>query len=257
MEITITPADVKSIESKTFQTERTRKIDRFEAPMQVRLALLGSIDGENRTTEVVWSTGAAVKRFDWMREEAYIEELSLAEGHVRMGRLNSGAPLLNTHGRYEVEDVIGVVEKAWLADGEGRATVRFSRREDVEPIFQDVKDGIIRNISVGYIVHRYEDVSTPEDIQNRTRRLRATDWEPTEISVVPVGADAKAGFRSDDERHACEVISYVEEVPEASEEERSTQDDTPTAGQAAPPAQAGGVGSLDLLRRRLELAVRI
>jgi len=113
-----------------------------------------------------------------------------------MGRMQKGAPLLDTHNRYSVTGVLGVVENAHLDGSKGTATVRFSRRPEVDPIFQDVKDKIIRNVSVGYTVYRYDDVSTQEDIKNRVRRMRATDWEPSEVSLVPVGADAGAGVRA-------------------------------------------------------------
>lgn len=176
-------------------------------PMQARLAALSTVDKEARTAELVWTTGAAVKRYNWQDGE-YFEELSLDGAAVRLGRLNGGAPLLNTHDSYDLSAVIGVVEKAWMAKGEGRATVRFSRREDVEPFWQDVQDGIIRNVSVGYMVHKFQDV-TPSD--EKVKRLLAVDWEPFEVSLVPIGADAKAGVRSADAKmNPCEF----DEIPE-------------------------------------------
>jgi hypothetical protein len=97
-----------------------------------------SVDAERRTVDVVWSTGAAVRRRDSWTGKRYDEVLSLEEAHVDLSRLNGGAPLLNTHGAWDLRDVIGVVERAWIArEGEalaGRATVRFSDRADVEPI---------------------------------------------------------------------------------------------------------------------------
>ena len=80
----------------------------------------GSLNEEKRTFELVWSTGAQVKRGGFW-SEPYMEELSMELSAIRMDRLNNGAPLLNTHGQYDLEDVIGVVEKAWLDNGEGRA----------------------------------------------------------------------------------------------------------------------------------------
>ena len=104
---------------------------------------------EARTVDLVWTTGAQVRRFDWM-EGPYLEELSLDQKSVRMDRLNTGAPLLANHDSRSLDAVIGVVEKAWIDGNEGRATVRFSDREDVQPIISDVRAGILRNISVGY-----------------------------------------------------------------------------------------------------------
>jgi len=177
---------------------------RNEYPLQTRLAPVGSIDAKTRTAELVWTTGARVQRYDWIADEVYWEELSLDPGHVRLDRLNNGAPLLNTHGRWNLGDVIGVVEGARVEGKEGRASVRFSEREDVQPIFADVVAGIIRNVSVGYRVHKMEKSRDDKGVLV----MRAIDWEPQEISLVPIGADAGAGVRSEEkqETYPCEII---------------------------------------------------
>ena len=61
-----------------------------------------SINEAARTVELVWSTGAAVRRRDPWTGRAYDEVLSLEPGHVDLARLNGGAPLLNTHGAYDL-----------------------------------------------------------------------------------------------------------------------------------------------------------
>ena len=151
-----------------------------------------TVNVEERTVEVVWTTGAQVKRASWSRGD-YIEELSLAPDAVRLDRLNKGAPLLDSHDSIGLRNVLGVVERAWLNGGEGRALVRFSRRDDVEPIFQDVRDGILRNISVGYKTHR-----TERDDTGNLPVERAVDWEPYELSLVPIPADAGSQVRSEE-----------------------------------------------------------
>lgn len=155
---------------------------------------VGTIDEEARTVELVFSTGAAVERFDWWTGKRFIEKLSLKPEHIRLERLNSGAPLLNAHSAWALQDQIGVVQSgsAHLTAKEARATVRFSRRADVEPIFGDVRDGIIRNVSVGYRVHRFEEESGKD---NKLPVRTATDWEPFEISMVPMPADMGAQTR--------------------------------------------------------------
>lgn len=154
-----------------------------------------TVDTEARTVELVWSTGAMVRRRDYWTGKPYDEVLSLEAGHVDLSRLNSGAPLLNTHGAHDLGQVLGVVERAWVETGEagaqGRARVRFSGRADVEPIWRDVEAGIIRNVSVGYSVRRFEIMEQ----EGQVPIWRAVDWQPMELSAVPVGADAAAGFR--------------------------------------------------------------
>lgn len=166
----------------------------LETPLQsIRAAVRpGTVNIEDRTVEITWTTGARGKRWSWSIGE-YQEELEVTDTALRMERLNNGAPFLNTHGQWDLDDVIGVVERAWLEGGEGRAVIRFSSREEVEPIFRDVRDGILRNISVGYIVHRYVLV---EDGEDTTPIYRATDWEPTELSLVPIGFDDGSKVRS-------------------------------------------------------------
>ena len=154
-----------------------------------------TVDAEARTVELVWSTGAMVRRRDYWTGKPYDEVLSLEAGHVDLSRLNGGAPLLNTHGAHDLGQVLGVVERAWVETGEagaqGRARVRFSARADVEPIWRDVEAGIIRNVSVGYSVRRFEITEQ----EGQVPIWRAVDWQPMELSAVPVGADEAAGFR--------------------------------------------------------------
>ncbi len=162
-----------------------------------------TLDAEKRTIVLRWSTGEKVLRGGFFTEPFY-EELSLKPESVRMHRLHGGVPLLNAHSSQNVLDQIGVVEDAWLENGNGFARVRFSERSDVAPIFQDVKAGIIRNVSVGYRVYRFQDVSQEND---KMKTFRATDWEPMELSMVPVGADSGASVRSGEkDLNACEII---------------------------------------------------
>jgi len=172
-----------------------------------------TLNEKNRSVEVVWTTGSKVKRIPWMGEP-YMEELSLKSEHVRMDFLNSGkAPALAVHNTWSLGDVIGVVEKAWLTPTEGRAIIRFSEREDVEPIWQDVKNGILKGISVGYNVHKFDRM--PNSDSEELPTYLAVDWEPKEISLVPLGADAGAGVRSDDGRGSeCELINNIAETGE-------------------------------------------
>lgn len=150
-------------------------------------------DAEARTIEVVWTTGAEVRRFDWWTNTHYREALMVSAEAVDLSRLNAGAPVLNTHSSSELEDVIGVVERAWIEGGEGRALLRFSDREEVQPIIRDIEAGILRNISAGYWVDEW--AVTPATA-TQTELRTAVRWMPGEISFVPVPADARAQVRS-------------------------------------------------------------
>ena len=149
-----------------------------------------SINDETRTAEVIWSTGARVERRGW--DGPFIEILSLSPAHVNLERLRGGA-VLDTHQRDGLRNVLGVVESAEVDGRQARATIRFSRRPEVEPIWQDVRDGTIRHVSVGYSVETWEDSLDP-NTGERTRT--ATAWTPVELSLVPVPADPGAIIRS-------------------------------------------------------------
>lgn len=172
------------------------------------IQLRGNTANENtRTVELVWSTGAQVKRHGALPDGSgygpYIEELSMDPTAVDLERLNSGAPLLNTHMRFDLSDVIGVIVNgsAKIANGIGTATAKFSERAEVDPFFRDVVSGVIRNVSVGYTVSAYE--VTREEGQLPV--FKATRWTPMEVSAVPVGADNAAGFRAEENAAPCTI----------------------------------------------------
>ncbi|MDU7523304.1 MAG: hypothetical protein E7K72_18280, partial [Roseomonas mucosa] len=87
--------------------------------------------------------------------------------------------------------VLGVVQDASVEDGAGWATIRFSTRAEVQPIVADVRDGVIRHVSVGYSVDRWQD-SAAAGVRTRT----AISWTPREISFVPLPADPGASVRN-------------------------------------------------------------
>lgn len=169
-----------------------------------------SFNADANTMDVVWTTGAQVKRFSWSDGEFY-EELSMKKAHVKLDRLNSGAPLLNNHNNSDLSDVIGVVEKASMENEEGVATVRFSSRPELQGLIKDIKDGIIRNISVGYRVNKFEE---QKQLVDGLPVLRAVDWEPMELSFVGIPADKGAQSRGNDPTNEVNVENYKREGEE-------------------------------------------
>ena len=144
------------------------------------------IDIENRTATFPFSSELPVQRYFGG------EILDHSPDSCDMSRLNNAAALLLNHDTCEQ---IGVVEKAWLNHTERKlyATVRFSKNEDADEVFQDVIDKIRRNVSFGYTVDensfQVEQGSTPE---NQTYRIMK--WMPYEVSIVSVPADATVGI---------------------------------------------------------------
>lgn len=164
-------------------------------PLIIR-ADVSTYDPETRTAELIVTTGAPVDRYDWNSGAKYLERLSMKPDEIRLDRLNAGAPLLDSHASYSIADQIGVVlpGTARIEKGKLVATVQFSARENVAPIVQDVRDGIVRSVSVGYRVHAYEE--KPAKGGKPAERM-ATDWEPFEVSLVSMPADTGARVRGE------------------------------------------------------------
>lgn len=177
-------------------------------PLSIR-AEISSVNDEARTVDLIFSTGAGIERMDWYSGKRYREVLSLDPKHVRLDRLNAAGPLLDAHSAWSVGDVLGAVveDSARIEKGKAVATVRFSKRASVEEIWQDVKAGIHRSVSVGYRVHKFEeDAAKDNKIPVRT----AVDWEPYEVSLVPMPADVGARVRSDRSNcNPCVIVTRV------------------------------------------------
>ncbi len=158
-----------------------------------------AINEESRTVELAFASETPYERW-WG-----VEILDLAQPSVRLGRLTAGGPLLMDH---DSRDHIGVIESVQIGtDRVGRAVVRFGKSARAEEVFQDVKDGIRRNVSVGYMIHKAVLVEQNEEQDT----YRVTDWEPFEVSLVSVPADASVGIgRSADAESPIEFIHLQE-----------------------------------------------
>jgi len=197
-----------------------------------------SVDDERRTVEIVIYSGAEITRYP-LFEDPYTLRLSLEDGHVRLERLNNGAPLLDSHNDRALAHQIGVVERAWVQDGQLRGVIRFSDRPDVEPIWRDVQAGIVRNVSVGALIWRKEDET---EAGSPVRRYVATDWEPLEVSLVPVPADP----------HAVVLAADKPRASARDREEDGNMSDVPNANVSAEPdRQQAGAVDMKALREQI------
>ena len=171
----------------------TLKLPRETRSVEVRA---GTFDEAANTIDIIWTTGAAVRRFDWATGSAYDEILDLAPGAVRLERLNAGAPLLNSHNSYDLRQVIGsiVPGTAKIEGKRGLATVLLSRAAGDADIVQKIRDGVIRNMSAGYIRHKIEKTDGDD---GDVAIWRVIDWEPCEISAVAIPADPGSQTRSE------------------------------------------------------------
>ena len=135
------------------------------------------IDEDTRMVRVGVSSEEPVER------DFGMEVIDHSRDSMNLEFLNSGrAPLLFGH---DMNDQIGVVERVEL-DEEARrlrAVVRFGKSQRASEMFDDVRDGIRTNISVGY---RIDGRVEREGDTDNTVRVKTT---PMEISIVSVPAD--------------------------------------------------------------------
>lgn len=181
-----------------------------------------TVDAEKRTVTVVWGTEKPVRRYDWWRDEEFDEVLGMTAEEGDITRLNNGAAVLDNHNwtGTVAKQQIGVVERAWFENGLGMAELRFSKKPEAEVVWQDIVDGIVRNISFMYDVKLYQDV-TPAGGEMKVRR--AVNYEVFEISIVTIPADPGAGVRSHahnkkEQAYEVKVINQKQETEMGKEE---------------------------------------
>jgi len=155
-----------------------------------------SVDEQARTVALAFSSEAPVAR--WFGSEV----LDHSPASIRTDRIRNSGPVLLDH---DTTRHIGVVQSVEIGqDRTGRAVVRFGKSAAAQEAFQDVVDGIRQHISVGYRVHKM----VLERRDGDAETYRATDWEPLEISLVAVPADATVGIG----RAAPEADAFETEV---------------------------------------------
>lgn len=168
-------------------------------------------NAESRTIELSFSSELAYER-SWG-----VEILDHAPNSVRLDRLTNAAPLLVNH---DMNDQVGVIESARIDTQTkmGRAVIRFGNSARATEIFNDVKDGIRKLVSVGYRVHE----ALLDGNAERKDVYRVTDWEPFEISIVPVPADTSVGIGRAEETFDITSLTRTPEVIPMPEEIKHT-----------------------------------
>lgn len=164
-----------------------------------RETTIDQVDTDSRTVELSFSSETPYGR--WFGDEILCHD----EECINLDRFNDGlGTVLFNHDR---DAVVGHIEKVWIEDNRGKALVRFDDDEQSETIFQKVQSGTLQGVSVGYSIKRYEVLDEKDSVSSNGRfkgpdTYVVTDWEPLEISIVSVPADATVGVgRSAEEIH--------------------------------------------------------
>lgn len=149
-----------------------------------------SIDEQKRTATFTAATENGV--LTWAGRE------HLRMTGARLQRYRKNPVVLDSHNRFEAGAVIGranvrIEDKTLISE------VLFAQTERAEEVWQLVKGGFLRAVSVGFIPSRARTVELQEGetdgegesiVKGPARVIK--EWELFEISVVPVPADAEA-----------------------------------------------------------------
>jgi HK97 family phage major capsid protein len=141
-----------------------------------------TVNEDDRTIELSVSSEFPVERWFGM------EILDHNTASIRWSRLNDGAAVRDTH----YGDQIGVILRAWIDDKTKklRVLMQFSKNTPrAVEVWKDVADGIRRNVSIRYMVHKLILEKEEENMDT----YRATDWEPIHVSFEPDAADPTVG----------------------------------------------------------------
>ena len=201
--------ETEESESEEEQTEDEERS--FASDKQFRSAAIRSeyIDEENRRVRIALTSEAPVSRSFGSEILDHSEE-SIDTSFMGQGR----SPLLLDH---DMTKQIGVVENYYIDNSARRtiAEVRFGKSDLANEVFNDVKDGIRQNVSVGYNINSME---RDDSFDEPTYRV---SWTPLESSIVSIPADQSANVgiaRSDDaakELPDLEVASLATETKDS------------------------------------------
>jgi HK97 family phage major capsid protein len=199
-------------------------------------------DEESRTVELSFASDAPITHFSWSQWRWIDIQLSMDKKNVRTNRLESGAPLLADHNH---RDVIGVIESFTLStkEGKARAKVRFSKSTRGEEIYRDVVDGIRKNVSVGFMIHKLVLKEERDKKKGEIDLYEATDWEPYECSIVAVPADISVGVGRSQEQFSQADEPVRDLTPPSTSERKMPEENNqqPAAPAVEAPAQRTAV----------------
>lgn len=95
------------------------------------------------------SSDEPYERYDWMNDERYLEVLDHSERGVDLSRIKGGAALLYNHDR---NILLGTLNNPECKDGRCYVTARLSEAEDVKSYRTKIREGILKDTSIGYSI---------------------------------------------------------------------------------------------------------
>lgn len=187
-----------------------------------------TLDEAARSVGVVLATEHPAQVWDW--ERGLINEVLLMSG----AEYPEQVPFLDAHNRSSVESQLGSLRGLRVEGAEMPATAFFSKVPKADDAFTKVREGHVRDLSVGYRV--FESVWIPEGttatVEGRTFTgpLKvSTRWQVKEGSLTPIGADEYAKVR-----HAANENILTTEAATMAEIKEQQQNKGRAAPDAAP-----------------------
>lgn len=173
--------EVKEITEEVKAEDRSKKSEKFFRSAFIKQR---NINDSSRSVEFSFMSDQPVER------EFGIESIDVSK--TDMSFIGSGnAPLLLDH---DTKSQIGVIEKAEIVNGKGRAVARFGKSQLASEVFEDVKEGIRKNISVGYVIKEMDKIMDEEMDNGDGTPYFKVGIQPLEISLVSVPADTSVGI---------------------------------------------------------------
>lgn len=166
------------------------------ATLTIREAAAGQADDGLLRLRLSVSSEQPYLRDSWW-DAPWIEILGHKDGEIDLTRLNDGAAVLANHDRYSAVGNtplagIGAVERSWIEGDRLMADLALSRREALADLRQDIADGLVKNVSIGYLIN--ERVLVKANGDGQPDEYRVTSWTPFEVSLVDIPADASVGL---------------------------------------------------------------
>lgn len=171
-------------------------------------ATLTRMDGEGNERKFTLSFSSEEPYERWWG----LEILDHSPGAVDLSRLNDIGCVLFNHNR---DVVIGKINRAWIENNRGYAEIEFDTDEQSEVIYQKVRSGTLKGVSVGYRIDTLEEVQpgkTSTDGRFTGPAEIARKWWPFEISIVSVPADGTVGVGREAETTGASVPLEVFEA---------------------------------------------
>ncbi|MCP4021578.1 MAG: hypothetical protein GY729_07035 [Desulfobacteraceae bacterium] len=188
-----------------------------------------TFDETANSVRAIATTEKPTRVFDYDRYD-FVDEILRMDGCILP---ESGqVPLLNSHSRHGVEDVLGSAADFEVVEVGGakalQAEVTYSETPEGASAAQKTKEGHLTDYSVGYRVKPNGSYWIPEGQKQIIGGVEydgpvkvVTSWELRELSATPIGADEYAKARSQKFK-----IEETKKMPKSDEKKQTRKDET-------------------------------